>query len=265
MCTNCGCPASGQQHHDHSHSHSHSHEHGHSHGRDHHHHGTLEENPHLSSAKTLEVMSSLLDQNNRYAMVNRKRFDQHGITAINLMGSPGSGKTSLLEATGTFPQIRLGVIEGDLETSQDAQRLQAIGVPAYQITTGTACHLDAHMVGHGMDHIPLHELDYVVVENVGNLVCPANFELGTHANVVLLSVPEGHDKITKYPVIYRYADIIIITKVDLLPHFDFSLDRVRHDLSHINPGATLLTLSTKDPQSLQNWLATLQNLRQKEG
>jgi len=148
----------------------------------------------------------------RQAESNRKHFDSYGIFAVNLMSSPGSGKTTLLEKTIEYlsDQLKIGVIEGDLETNRDAERIKSKGAPAYQITTGQACHLDAFMVHEGIHHLPLEKLDVVFIENVGNLVCPASYDIGTHLNVVLLSVPEGDDKPAKYPVMFRSADLLLL-------------------------------------------------------
>ncbi len=170
----------------------------------------------------VEVLKNLLSENDHQAAHNRQHFDQHGVLAINLMSSPGSGKTSLLEATidALGDKLRIGVIEGDLETENDAERIRRKGVDAVQITTGTACHLDAHMVHQALHRIELEPLDLLFIENVGNLVCPASFDLGQHLNVTLLSVTEGDDKPAKYPVIFRAADKVLITKADLLPYLD---------------------------------------------
>jgi len=179
-----------------------------------------EKDAHGRSAVT--VLKDLLSENDRAAAHNRAHFDAHGVLAVNLMSAPGAGKTALLEATieALEGELRLAVIEGDLETENDANRIRAKGVPAYQITTGTACHLDAHMVHGALHHMALDDADILFVENVGNLVCPAAFDLGQHRNVVLLSVPEGDDKPAKYPVMFRAADLVLLTKADLLPVLD---------------------------------------------
>jgi hydrogenase nickel incorporation protein HypB len=170
----------------------------------------------------VEVLSSLLDENDHQAAHNREHFDQHGTLALNLMSSPGAGKTSLLEATieALSEELRIAVIEGDLETENDAQRIRAKGVPAIQIATGSACHLDAHMVHDALHQLNLSGIDLLFIENVGNLVCPASFDLGHHRNITLLSVPEGDDKPAKYPVMFRAADLVLLTKADLLPLLD---------------------------------------------
>ena len=186
----------------------------------------LKEHGHLhttsSGTESVEVLKGLLDANDHQAVHNREHFDRHGVLAVNLMSSPGAGKTSLLEATieAIGGQQRIGVIEGDLETENDAARIREKGVPAVQISTGSACHLDAHMVHSALHEMSLGDLDLVFIENVGNLVCPASFDLGQHLNVALLSTPEGDDKPAKYPVMFRGADLVLITKSDLLPVLD---------------------------------------------
>jgi hydrogenase nickel incorporation protein HypB len=170
----------------------------------------------------VSVLRGLLAENDHAAAHNRSHFDRHGVLALNLMSSPGAGKTSLLEASvdALRERFRIAVIEGDLETENDAQRIRARGVQAVQITTGSACHLDAHMVHNALHELDLDAVDILFIENVGNLVCPASFDLGQHRNVTLLSVPEGDDKPAKYPVMFRAADVVALTKVDLLPVLD---------------------------------------------
>ena len=168
------------------------------------------------------VLESLLTENDYQAAHNRQHFDGHGVLAVNLMSSPGAGKTSLLEATieALGDEVHIAVIEGDLETENDAERIRAKGVPAIQIATGSACHLDAHMVHDALHRLDLDGVDILFIENVGNLVCPASFDLGQHRNVTLLSVPEGDDKPAKYPVMFRAADLVLLTKADLLAVLD---------------------------------------------
>ena len=178
----------------------------------------------------------MLERNDLQAEENREHFEEHGIFAINLMSSPGAGKTSLLERTiESLSDLRVGVIKGDLETDRDAQRIRAKGAPAVQISTGSACHLDAFMVHEGIHKLPLAELDIVFIENVGNLVCPASYGVGAHMNVVLLSVVEGDDKPEKYPVMFRSAQLMVITKTDLLPYVDFSIERAIRSARRVNP------------------------------
>jgi hydrogenase nickel incorporation protein HypB len=192
--------------------------------------------------------------NDTQARHNREHFESHGIFAVNLMSSPGSGKTTLLEATIDEGSIKLGVIEGDLETNQDADRIKAKGAIAHQITTGQACHLDAHMVHEGLHHMPIAGLDIVFVENVGNLVCPASYDVGTHINVVLLSVPEGDDKPAKYPVMFRTADVLLITKCDLLPHFDFDIEKAIRETRKLNPKVDIIEIDSKSGKGIDKWV-----------
>jgi len=244
MCKDCGCSITD--------THTHTHEHN---GKDYHHHHH-HSNPTLEDKKTVEVITKILDANDRQAESNRAHFDQYGILAVNLMSSPGAGKTTLLEKTIEMlnDELKIGVIEGDLETNRDAKRIKQKGVPAYQITTGQACHLDAFMVHEGIHHMPLKELDVVFVENVGNLVCPASYDIGTHINVVLLSVPEGDDKPAKYPVMFKSADLLLITKIDLLPYFDFNIEKAVEETRKLNPKVDVITLSTKTGEGIYKWI-----------
>lgn len=212
---------------------------------------------------TIEVLESLLHENDHMAAHNREHFKRHNVVAINLMSSPGSGKTALLESTieALGDKYRIAVIEGDLETENDAERIRAKGVPAVQITTGQACHLDAHMVHDALHALDLDTLDIVFIENVGNLVCPASFDLGHHANVCLLSVTEGDDKPAKYPVMFRAADLVLITKSDLLAVLDdFDPEAAKMHLRNLANPAETLTLSARDPKSLTAWLGWLENM-----
>ncbi len=244
MCKDCGCTISHQ--HDHHHDHVNKN-----------HHGTNHPNPQLNDSKTIEVITKILDANDKEAAHNRAHFEKHGVLAINLMSSPGSGKTALLEATIDTGEIKLGVIEGDLETNQDAERIRAKGAPAYQISTGQACHLDAFMVHEGLHAMPLEDLDIVFVENVGNLVCPASYDVGTHFNVVLLSVPEGDDKPAKYPVMFRAADVLLITKISLLPHFDFDVKHAIREARKLNPKVDVLQIDSKTGEGMKQWVEYL--------
>ena len=205
----------------------------------------------------ITVLKGLLSENDHAAAHNREHFDRHGVLALNLMSSPGAGKTALLEASLERLQqrYRVAVIEGDLETENDAQRIRARGVQAVQIVTGTACHLDAHMVHGALHQIDLDSIDILFIENVGNLVCPASFDLGQHRNITLLSVPEGDDKPSKYPVMFRAADLVAVTKVDLLPVLDdFSVERAVDNVRALANAAPVLELSTRREDSLQAWL-----------
>jgi len=205
---------------------------------------------------SIDVLSGLLHENDHQAAHNREHFDRHGVLAINLMSSPGSGKTSLLEATidALRDEFRIAVVEGDLETENDASRIRAHGVPAVQITTGQACHLDAHMVHDALHALDLDGIDLLFIENVGNLVCPASFDLGHHANVTLLSVTEGDDKPAKYPVMFRAADVVLLTKTDFLDFMqDFSPEKAERHVRELANPAEVLRVSVRRPDSLGAW------------
>ena len=207
-------------------------------------------------AETIVVRENLLSANDRVAAHVRKHFDSHRVLAINLMSSPGAGKTSLLEATiaALPPHIRVAVIEGDLETENDAERIRRRGVKAVQITTGVACHLDATMVHDALDEISLDDVDILFIENVGNLVCPADFDIGQHRDVVLLSVAEGDDKPEKYPVIFRNADLVLISKTDLLPYMDdFDVSRARRAIGRLRGGERVKEVSAKTARGVDGW------------
>jgi hydrogenase nickel incorporation protein HypB len=211
--------------------------------------------------ETIEVITAILSENDRVAAHNRAHFDEHGVLALNLMSSPGAGKTSLLEATirALDGRMRIAVVEGDLATENDAARIRACGVPAVQITTGNACHLDAQMVHDALHALPLAGLDVLFIENVGNLVCPASFDLGQHRNVTLLSVPEGDDKPAKYPVMFRAADLSLITKIDLLPYLsEFSVERTHAALRQIGFAGTTIELTRRGGEGFTAWLGWLE-------
>lgn len=239
MCKDCGCTITREAH-----SHSHSHDDGH------HHHSHEHHNPQLNDKKTVEVITKILDANDKEAMHIREHFNESGVLAINLMSSPGSGKTTLLEALIDTNEFKIGVIEGDLETNQDAQRIKKKGALAHQITTGQACHLDAFMVHEALHHLPIEGLDLLFVENVGNLVCPASYDVGTHFNIVLLSVPEGADKPAKYPVMFRSADLLLITKCDLLPYFDFDVKHAIEESRKLNPKMDVIEVDSKSGKGI---------------
>ncbi len=215
-----------------------------------------------SGREAVTVLHSLLHENDHMAKHNRDHFDYHNVLAINLMSSPGAGKTSLLEATIQIlnddenqNQLRIAVIEGDLETENDAERIRKHGVTAIQIATGSACHLDAHMVHEALHNLDLSQFDIVFIENVGNLVCPASFDLGQHLNVILLSVPEGDDKPAKYPVMFRTADLVMISKCDLLPVLDdFDPEKAETYLHDIASTAPIIALSSKDHSGMDMWI-----------
>jgi hydrogenase nickel incorporation protein HypB len=215
-------------------------------------------------ATAVSVLTGLLARNNDQAAHNRSHFDRLGILAVNLMSSPGAGKTALLEATidALGEEFSIAVIEGDLETEKDAERIRAKGVPAVQITTGTACHLDAHLVHGALHRLPLDSVDILFIENVGNLVCPASFDLGQHQNVTLLSVTEGDDKPAKYPVMFRAADVVLISKTDLLPYLDdFDGDRAERYVRVLANDAPVLRLSARSGAGLPHWLDWLRRER----
>jgi hydrogenase nickel incorporation protein HypB len=216
-----------------------------------------------SGREAINVLHGLLDENDHTARHNREHFNAHGVMAINLMSSPGAGKTALLEATikALGDEFRIAVIEGDLETENDAERIRSHGVTAVQITTGSACHLDAHMVHDALHELDLSTFDIVFIENVGNLVCPASFDLGQHTNVVLLSVPEGDDKPAKYPVMFRTADLVMLSKADLLPILDdFSPTRAEGYLRKLANPAPLIQTSAKSGDGMDSWLQWLRDV-----
>ena len=213
--------------------------------------------------EAVDVLHSLLHENDHVAQHNREHFNAHGVVAVNLMSSPGAGKTALLEATikALGGEFSLAVIEGDLETENDAERIRKHGVTAIQITTGSACHLDAHMIHDALHGLELDGLDIVFIENVGNLVCPASFDLGQHANIALLSVPEGDDKPAKYPVMFRTADMVMLSKADLLPILDdFSPERAENYLRNLASTAPLIHTSAKSGEGMEDWLKWLRKL-----
>jgi hydrogenase nickel incorporation protein HypB len=265
MCTDCGCSITDYE--DKS-KHEHKHTHEHSHGDDSRNHQaaheTLSHNPQLNDTKTISVIKKILDKNDHEASHNRAHFDNHGVLGINLMSSPGSGKTTLLENISDMVDFKFSVVEGDLETSRDADRLKAKGIDAVQIQTGSACHLDAFMVHKGLHDIKLSDIDVCFVENVGNLVCPASYDVGTHLNIVLVSVPEGEDKIIKYPVMFRTADLILITKTDLLPYFDYDVEKEKKEARKLKPNVDILEVNINDIDSLQrviDWIEFKRKMR----
>jgi hydrogenase nickel incorporation protein HypB len=211
----------------------------------------------------IEVQERILSDNDAQAAHNRSHFEGLGVLAINLMGSPGAGKTAVLEATAKLSggRLKLGAVSGDLATERDADRLNASGIVSSTITTGSACHLDARLVHHALHHFPSNDRDVFFIENVGNLVCPAIYDLGQAANVVALSVTEGEDKPLKYPVMFQKADLVLLTKIDLVPHLDFDVAAVRDALSRVMPGAKMLEVSAKTGAGIDAWLAWLEAQR----
>jgi hydrogenase nickel incorporation protein HypB len=213
---------------------------------------------------SVDVHDRILSENDRQASHNREHFAAARVLAVNLMGSPGSGKTAVLEATAAAigKRLRLGAIAGDLATDHDAERLARAGVTSRSITTGNTCHLDAAMVHHALHHMKWADLDYLFIENVGNLVCPAVYDLGEHAHVVALSVTEGEDKPLKYPVMFRTAHLVLLTKVDLLPHLpQVRVDRIEDALQRVMPSARLLRFSAITGEGVKEWTAWLDEKR----
>ena len=262
MCTVCGCGDAKVEGFS---LHSHGHDHGHA---PHHHHGPDLHFGHgpagvsvagMSQARLIEVETGILAKNDRHAAVNRAFLDSRGIFAVNLVSSPGSGKTTLLcktiAALGARP---LGVIEGDQQTAMDADRIRATGARAVQVNTGKGCHLDAHMVGHALPGLDLAQGAVLFIENVGNLVCPAAFDLGEDAKVAILSVTEGEDKPLKYPDMFTAARLAILNKTDLAPHCDVDLDLYEANLRRVNPRIEIIRLSARTGEGLGRWTAWLE-------
>lgn len=206
-------------------------------------------------SERIPVIEKITKANDEVAALNLSRLNEKSIFSINIMASPGAGKTSLIEKT--LPMItsrfRLGVIEGDLATDLDAARAAAAGAVSVQITTGS-CHMDAPMVKQGLDELPLDDLDVIIVENVGNLICPASWDLGTHKRVLIASVPEGDDKPFKYPGMYRGVDVLVINKIDLLPYVTFDMDRFRTGVEALNEGVVTFPLSCTTGEGLDAWV-----------
>jgi hydrogenase nickel incorporation protein HypB len=286
MCTVCGCGKGesrleGQPDahtHDHDHSHTHDTRHGYGHGHPHvheahshdahtHDHGAGAAGVHapgLSQSRLVRIEQDILGQNNRYAAANRRWFAEHAILVLNLVSSPGSGKTALLTRTledlkGDLPAV---VIEGDQQSANDAERIRATGVRALQINTGKGCHLDAHMVGHALDALMPADGSILFIENVGNLVCPAAFDLGEAHKVVILSVTEGDDKPLKYPDMFHAADLMLLNKVDLLPHLQFDVDRCIDYARRVNPRIRVLQVSAQSGAGMPDWYQWLRATRQ---
>jgi hydrogenase nickel incorporation protein HypB len=207
--------------------------------------------------KRISVVEKILNANDQLAAQNKARLEAAGVFALNLMASPGAGKTSVIENTirRLAGKLRLGVIEGDLATSIDAERAEAAGALAIQINTGGDCHLDAVMLQEAFVQLPLEEIDLVIVENVGNLICPAHFQLGTHRSILIASVPEGDDKPYKYPGMYRGVDALVINKVDLLPYVSFDMEYFRRGVEILNPGLRTFSLSCRTGEGLDDWIA----------
>ncbi|WP_299179427.1 hydrogenase nickel incorporation protein HypB [uncultured Neptuniibacter sp.] len=275
MCTVCGCSEGEVQIEGGQHSHSHDHPHTH----DHHEHASPIEqdgdNLHfgkgpahahvagMSQSRMVQIEQDILGKNDRYAAINRSRFEALSLFVLNLVSSPGSGKTTLL--TETINRIKserqVAVIEGDQQTANDADRIRATGVPAIQVNTGKGCHLDAHMVGHALDNFTELKGGMLFIENVGNLVCPAAFDLGEAHKVAILSVTEGEDKPLKYPDMFHAADLMILNKVDLLPYLQFDVDKCIDFARQVNPDIQVIKLSATSGEGMPEWIEWLENNR----
>ncbi|HUZ51941.1 MAG TPA: hydrogenase nickel incorporation protein HypB [Streptosporangiaceae bacterium] len=251
MCATCGCAGDGAVIHldDHGHGHGHGHEHDNGHERS---HGQLIA---PADSRTITLQRKVLAKNDDIAQRNRDWLAECGVFMLNLMSSPGAGKTTLLEHTGKdlADRLSIAVIEGDQETTLDAGRIRAAGIRVVQINTGAGCHLDAEMVARALTAIDPARGSIVIIENVGNLVCPALFDLGEASRVVLASVTEGADKPMKYPVMFRQADLVVVSKTDLLPYVDFDLERYAADMARISPAARLMQLSAVSGEGMNQW------------
>lgn len=250
MCTVCGCAGDGAKLDGHHHHH---------HEADHHHYGhgpARAHAPGLSQSRMVEIETDILSKNDGYAATNRRHLESHGTLALNLVSSPGSGKTTLLcktvEALGD--RWPLSVIEGDQETANDAERIRATGVRAIQVNTGKGCHLDAHMVGHAIDHLEPQSGGILFIENVGNLVCPAAFDLGEAHKIAILSVTEGDDKPLKYPDMFAAASLVLLNKIDLAPYCDIDLDLCVANCRRVHPGVRVLPLSARTGDGMDAWI-----------
>jgi hydrogenase nickel incorporation protein HypB len=218
----------------------------------------------------VRVVEDALDANNTIARANRDDFDRHGVTVVNLMSAPGAGKTTLLESVlGDLADVRVGVLEGDVQGSLDADRIAAAHVPVIQLNTdagfGGECHLDANMVRSALPSLPLHDIDLLVIENVGNLVCPAEFRVGEDARVMVSSVTEGEDKPLKYPLMFRACELVLINKIDLLEHLDFDLDLFLHHLDAVHPGVPRMLVSAHTGEGVEEWRSWLIELATRTG
>jgi hydrogenase nickel incorporation protein HypB len=272
MCTTCGCGGGetrieGQALHAHDHEPEHIHAdgtayrriHGQGHAYSHLGHAHHSHAPGVTPSRMVQIEQDILAKNDAYAAANRKGFDERGIFALNLVSSPGSGKTTLLVKTiqALKHKVSIAVVEGDQQTSNDADRIRATGVPALQINTGKGCHLDAHMVGHAVERLAPGEESLFLIENVGNLVCPAAFQLGEHHKVAILSVTEGEDKPLKYPDMFRAADVMLLNKCDLLPYLDFDVDLAEANARRVNPDITVFRVSATRGEGMEAWLEWL--------
>jgi hydrogenase nickel incorporation protein HypB len=210
----------------------------------------------------VRVVESVLQANDAVARDNRRRMDDAGIVCINMMSAPGSGKTTLLQKTiPLLAPARCGVLVGDLQTTRDADRLSSVTDDVIQINTGRGCHLSATQVAEGLSSLDLGRLDYLFIENVGNMVCPAGFDLGEHHRAALLSVPEGADKVAKYPTLYQTADVVLLTKIDLVDLLEFSVELVKEDLARLNTTASFVMCSPRTGEGMDGWVAWLKSQR----
>jgi hydrogenase nickel incorporation protein HypB len=212
----------------------------------------------------VRVVEDALDANNTIARANRDDFDRHGVTVVNLMSAPGAGKTTLLERALGGLSVRAGVLEGDVQGSLDADRLAGLHVPVVQLNTGNGfggeCHLDANMVRSALPALPLEEIDLLIVENVGNLVCPAEFRVGEDVRIMVSSVAEGEDKPLKYPLMFRACELVVINKIDLLPHVDFDMERYLHHLDAVHPGVATMQVSARTGEGVEGFRSWLERV-----
>jgi hydrogenase nickel incorporation protein HypB len=235
--------------------------------REHDHRDVGDHSGYETVGERIAILRSILSDNDEMARRNRVEFEQHDVRVVNLMSSPGAGKTSLLRQTAKQlePGIRFGVLEGDIETSLDADQLEQLGVKVALVNTsagfGGECHLDAVMVRSALPRLALPELDLLVIENVGNLVCPAEFDVGAHANAMIYAITEGEEKPLKYPVMFRAADIVVVNKIDLLPHLDFDLDAFLANLHDVNPEAVVVQASARRGHGVEQWCTWLEAVR----
>ncbi len=250
--------------HDHDHDHTHTHDHTDDHTHETHDHG--DHSGYATGGERITVLERIFEENDHTAAANRGDFDAASVTAVNLMSSPGAGKTTLLARTlGVLrDQVRVGIVEGDIETSIDADRLSGFGAAVSLINTangfGGECHLDAPMVRSALHRLPLAELDMVVIENVGNLVCPAEFQVGEHARAMVYAVTEGEEKPLKYPVMFRSADVVLVNKIDLIPHLDYDLGAFYDNLRAVNPDAAVIETSARTGAGVDDWCRWLIDL-----
>lgn len=278
MCGTCGCADTnnavtmtnvedgetkvlrhGGLHHQHDHSHEHPHEHAHEHPHTHDHHDHTHQHSNDASNQVIALEAAILSKNDTFAAQNRGWFEGRGVLALNLVSSPGAGKTTLLERTikDFSGELDIAVIEGDQMTTNDAQRIREAGARAIQINTGAGCHLEADMVGEAAKQLSLKAGSILMIENVGNLVCPAMFDLGERMKIAVISTTEGEDKPIKYPHMFRAAELVIINKIDISQYVDFDEKKCREAILQVNPNATILKVSAKTGEGMQEWLSYL--------